>query len=200
MAAQFIDRGKTQGALRQLGLDRTVDIERVAHPVDDPGLENRDRARLFRFRALGGLRECIRPSARALVRRPPGRMPAAELRRPGTLECLAPRPATWRRNWPAAAAAARPARLKHLGPWRRGGTRQSNESDLLSSEPGGIAAGAGAGCGWRGDSEISSSSVNDASSGLRSDGAKDWSARPPAGVSRRGLRLIGKGSAIGLCG
>src|SRR5512140_2651170 len=53
-----------------------------------------------------------------------------------------------------------------------GGVRQSNVSDVRSSDPGGITADAGAPCGWRGDSEISSSS---GASGLGSDGAKDWS-------------------------
>src|SRR5262249_5140544 len=56
VAAQLVDRGKTQRALRQLRLDRTVDIERVAHAVDDAGLEDRDRARFrhLRFGAFAG--------------------------------------------------------------------------------------------------------------------------------------------------
>src|SRR5262245_4552776 len=35
VAAQFVDRCKAQCSLRQLGFDRTVDIKRIAHSVDD---------------------------------------------------------------------------------------------------------------------------------------------------------------------
>src|SRR5258708_36223676 len=53
MAAQLVDRCKSQRALRQLGLERAVDIERVAHAVDYAGLQDAGGRRLGRG-ALGG--------------------------------------------------------------------------------------------------------------------------------------------------
>ena len=46
MRAQFVDRGKAHHALRHLGLDRAIRIERIGHAIDDAGFEHRDR-RLF---------------------------------------------------------------------------------------------------------------------------------------------------------
>src|SRR5262245_52006544 len=50
MAAQLVDRGKAQRSLRQFSFDRTVDIKRVAHPVDNARSQHVGRAGFLRFR------------------------------------------------------------------------------------------------------------------------------------------------------
>src|ERR1700688_1049508 len=58
VAAQLVDRGKAQYALRQFRFDRTVDIKRVAHAVDHTRFQDRDRLRasgiwLLRYNGFG---------------------------------------------------------------------------------------------------------------------------------------------------
>ncbi len=43
VSAQFGDRAKAHGPLRNLRLDRAVGVERIGHPIDDAGLEDRGR-------------------------------------------------------------------------------------------------------------------------------------------------------------
>ena len=43
MRAQFADRSEPDGPMREPGLDRSVRVERIGHPIDDPGFQDRSR-------------------------------------------------------------------------------------------------------------------------------------------------------------
>ena len=61
MAPQFIDRGETYRALWQFRLDGAIDIERIAHAVDDTRFEDGCRA-CFCASGSARLAEAARPS------------------------------------------------------------------------------------------------------------------------------------------
>ena len=129
MRSQFGDGAEADGSLRQLGLDRSVRVERIGHAVDHAGLEDRGRSRIFGAESEASRKGTARRSAprRPPVRRSgahhasarPRRMVPAGVRAPssGTGNRAA---ASWtsplgRRRWPPRPDPLERARLERAG-------------------------------------------------------------------------------------
>ena len=206
MVAQFVDRGKSQRALRQFGFDRAVDIERIAHAVDDAGFQDRDRLawRLAARAPASGLRLRLR------LRSASGAFRRLRFRRPHGIEIARLRLAAPR----VAAAAAVGARMPRLVGKASGGAgrcssrwrwRWRRRREVVSGRgvDGGRLARRAVGI-RRGDSETSSCSVHfelldrsgsahpDCAASARRDGAsarRRWAAGGGAARGSRAWRL-----------